>query len=82
MKLMFCGIYSLVLTVSLPDALLRLLRFPPGFFFNHKRNRTMCEGSLILFAFDFLLLFFAHLVLEVKQEACHQPFQKLWFTGG
>lgn len=51
MKLMFCRIYNLLLMVFLLHPLLPDLIFAQ--LFHNKRNRTICEGSLILFSFDF-----------------------------
>lgn len=73
MKLMFCRIYNLILMVFLFHPLLSHLIFAQ--LFHNKRNRTMCEGSLILFSFDFFFPpFFSPRLLEVKQEPCHQAF--------
>lgn len=77
MKLMFCRIYNLILMVFLFHPLLSHLIFAQ--LFHNKRNRTMREGSLILFSFD-SPPFFSPRLLEVKQEPCHQAFPKLWFT--
>lgn len=59
MKLMFCRIYNLILMVFLCHPLLSNLIFAQ--LFHYKRNRTMCEGSLILFSFDF---FFSSLLFS------------------
>jgi len=72
MKLMFCRIYNLILMAFLFHSLLSHLIFAQ--LFRNKRNRTMCEGSLILFSFDFSPPFFSPRLLEVKQEPCHQAF--------
>lgn len=72
MKLMFCRIYNLILMVFLFHPLLSNLIFAQ--LFHNKRNSTMCEGSLILFSFDFFHPFFSVRLREVKQEPCHQAF--------
>lgn len=74
MKLMFCRIYNLILMVFLCHPLLSNLIFAQ--LFHYKRSRTMREGSLILFSFDFFFLppFFSPRLLEVKKEPCHQAF--------
>lgn len=77
MKLMFCRIYNLILMVFLFHPLLSHLIFAQ--LFHNKRNRTMCEGSLILFSFDFPPSFLPTSWRWNKSHAV-RPFRKLWFT--
>lgn len=69
MKLMFCRIYNLILMVFPFYPLSSSYSVFPHFCYNNG-DKTIREGSLILFSFDFFLLL-TSLLLKVKQEPAH-----------